>query len=56
MGGNFTSKPAVVCNPDTKTEEVFAVGTDGKMYHSYSANAGPWSNWNTINSGTFKTS
>ncbi|AUY48327.1 hypothetical protein [Streptomyces sp. CB01881] len=37
-----------VYNADTKTAEVFAIGTDGVMSHSYSSNGGAWSDWATL--------
>ncbi|MDH6114348.1 hypothetical protein P3T36_000749 [Kitasatospora sp. MAP12-15] len=42
-----TARP-VVYDPDTATAEVFEIGTDGAMYHSYSTNGAPWSTWATM--------
>ncbi|MFE5585714.1 hypothetical protein ACFQ87_31080, partial [Kitasatospora sp. NPDC056531] len=32
------------------TTEVFGIGTDGTMSHSYSTNGGAWSDWSTLDS------
>ncbi|KOU29471.1 hypothetical protein ADK51_10230, partial [Streptomyces sp. WM6368] len=38
-----------VYNPDTRTAEVFTLGRDGAMGHSYSTEGSTWSNWSMIN-------
>ncbi|MFK0258245.1 CHAP domain-containing protein [Streptomyces sp. NPDC090445] len=40
--------PATVYNPDTKTAEIFAIGTDGVLSHAYSTNGGQWTDWSTL--------
>ncbi|MFF1907328.1 trypsin-like serine protease [Kitasatospora sp. NPDC058218] len=41
-----------VYNPDTRTAEVFGLGSDGTMLHSYNTNAEGWSGWHSINPGS----
>ncbi|MFD6184991.1 peptidase M23, partial [Streptomyces goshikiensis] len=43
---------ASVYNPDTRTAEVFTLGRDGAMGHSYSTDGGVWSDWSMINGGS----
>ncbi|MEV6553909.1 hypothetical protein AB0M57_35220 [Streptomyces sp. NPDC051597] len=40
---------ASVYNPDTRTAEVFTLGLDGAMGHSYSTEGAAWSDWCMIN-------
>ncbi|GAA2829018.1 hypothetical protein GCM10010441_61850 [Kitasatospora paracochleata] len=43
-----SAAPTAVYNPDTSTAEVFAVGADGVLSHSYSTDGGAWTDWATL--------
>jgi hypothetical protein len=47
----LTESKSVVYQPNTKTTEYFARGTDGSLIHNYNIDNGGWSGWSSIQSG-----